>query len=113
MLAAFGAWIGIGASALLLVSEQWFLGIVLSGLTAGIVAIGIRGSRMSERIYQKWDLRLQWLILIMPVVFVALAIALLGRFIAPIVGYFIAYFLVLLLLAVFAGRELLRGEPPI
>lgn len=111
LLAAFGAWIGVGAALLLLGSEQTILGIVLSILTAGIIVVGFRGSRMSERTYRRLDLRLQWISLILPVGFVGLLILMLGRFIVPLLGYLIGYFLVLLMLAVFAGRELLRVEP--
>lgn len=111
ILAAYGAWMGAGAVLLLLGSKQWLLGFILSGLTVGMVVFGIRGSKMSEKIYRRSDLLLQWLILVPPVGFVALFILLLGRFITPLLGYLIGYFLVLLVIAVLAGRELLRGKP--
>ena len=110
ILAAFGAWIGIGAALLLFGTEQWIFGIILSGLTVALIVIGIRGSRMSERIYRRSELLMQWLFLVFPVGFVALLILLLGRFITPLLGYLIGYFLVLLAIAVVAGRELLSGE---
>lgn len=111
ILAVFGAWMGGGATVVLLGSGQWLLGTILSGLTAVAIVVGIRGSRMSERVYRPWDLRLQWLTLIIPVGFVGILILLLGRFITPMLGYLIGYFLVLLVIAIFAGRELLHGEP--
>ena len=111
IVAAFGAWIGIGAALLLFGTEQWLLGFILSGLTVVIIVVGIRRSRMSERVYRRSELFIQWLFLILPVGFVAILILLLGRFITPLLGYLIGYFLVLLVIAVFAGRELLSGHP--
>ncbi len=111
LLAAFGAWLGMGAALLLLGSGQWVLGIILSALTAVLIVVGIRGSRMSEKTFMRRDLRLQWLTLAIPVGFIGLLILLLARFFTPLVGYAIGYFLVLLVIAALAGRELLSAEP--
>ena len=111
LLAAFGVWLGLGAALLLLGSGQWILGIILSALTAVLIVVGIRGSRMSEKTFTRRDLRLQWFTLAIPVGFIGLSILLLGRFFAPLVGYAIGYYLVLLVIAAFAGRELLSAKP--
>ena len=111
LLSVYGAWIGAGVVFALIASEQWILGIILSGLTMVIVAVGIRGSRKSERIYQRWELRLQWLFLILPVGFIGILILLLGRYIAPLLGYLIGYYLVLVILGILTARELFQAEP--
>jgi len=111
LLAAFGVWLGMGAALLLLGSGQWVLGIILSALTAVLIVVGIRGSRMSEKTFMRRDLRLQGLTLAIPVGFIGLLILLLGRFFTPLVGYAIGYYLVLLVIAALAGRELLSAEP--
>ena len=110
-LAGFAAWVAFGAAAGLFVTQQAILGGVL--LVIGFVALAlvVEGSRITERVYTKLDLALQFIMLGLPTAFVLLAmIVLSGSLLRPFVGYIAAYFLVQLVLTSLAIYELRRGE---
>lgn len=111
ILGAFGAWLGLGASILLFATEHWILGAFLMLGAAISAVVAIRGSRMSEKVFTQADMFVQWILLLMPVGFVLAMLLVLGRFFFPIVGYFAGYALILIVIAVLAGRELRRGVP--
>lgn len=111
ILGAFGAWLGLGASILLFAADQWIFGAFLMLGAAVSAVVAIRGSRMSEKVFTKADMFVQWILLVIPVGFVLVLLLVVGRFFFPVAGYFAGYALVLVIIAVLAGRELRRGVP--
>lgn len=110
ILATFGAWVAFGAAFLLIATDQTVFGgiLVVGGLAA--IVLAIEGSRMKERVYTRFDLLTQWVILTLPFAFVILLLVLIGLFFRPYLGYILFYLAGLVVLAALAARELRRGE---
>lgn len=106
LLASFGAWLAFGVALLFIATEQPVLGVVFVVGGLGLVTLAIAGSRARKRVYRRVDLTMQWLIIILPIVMMALLLGISAFFMRPLLGYLLAYFLVLMGLAGMAAREL-------
>ena len=111
ILAGFGAWAGSGIALMLLASGQYLLGGILVLLTVAMLVLAIRGGRSSERAYKGAEIVIQWIILAIPIVLAFLLLILAIMFFRPFSIYAALYFVVLVILAALAGRELRRRVP--
>ena len=110
ILAAFGIWIGTGAAAFLLAAGQWFFGSLLVFGSVVMVVMTIDGRRLKERVYTKFDLITQGIVLVVPVVSIAFFVVVLGRNILnAVLPYVLLYLLGLVVVLALAINELRRG----